>query len=321
MEIFVDPYAPGPWCMLPKATFRLNALERAIYSTVAYRDVFDFTPTLDEIHRYLHWIRCGRDDVRQAIENGPLLKQHLATDGESFALRGRAHLLGMRARRRIIVTKFWPIAMRYARFLANLPHVVMVGLTGSFAAQNIDAGSDIDFMILTDAGKMWRTRRLALLSALVDRKFGRGKLCPNFVLSAGAMTLLRQSLYDAQELSQMIPLFGRIAYDELRRANCWSEAYLPNAGGAPDADRCFDRPPFPAVRRIVEWGTNSVMGRLVEKFESDRKIRSFYSTDRFNGGWPEATLHNHTCRDYIRRGIEEAWRRRLDALAEAEAAN
>ena len=79
----------------------------------------------------------------------------------------------------------------------------MVGITGSFAAGNVKPDCDIDFMILTEAGAMWRTRALAIASALVDQKIGSGKLCPNFVLSMAALSLERRSLYDAHELSQL----------------------------------------------------------------------------------------------------------------------
>src|SRR5689334_12677405 len=144
MELFVDPSASEPWCVYPRAKIRLNELERANYSTIAYRDVFDFAPNIDEIHRYLHWVRCERKDVAQAIARGPLVEQYVTTDGRFFALKGRDKILGLRPLRRGMAEKHWPLALRYAGFLANLPHVRMVGLTGSFAADNFAAVGDID---------------------------------------------------------------------------------------------------------------------------------------------------------------------------------
>ena len=153
---------------------RLNDLERAIYSTIAYRDVFDFAPSLDEIHRYLHWIRCERAEIGHAIGHAPL-SSHLATDGKFYALRDRAQLLTLRPERQTVVERFWPLTLRYARYLANLPHVRMVGITGSLAAGNVKPDCDIDFMVLTEAGAMWRTRALAIASALVDQKIEIGR--------------------------------------------------------------------------------------------------------------------------------------------------
>jgi hypothetical protein len=294
---------------------RLNTFERAIYSTLAYRDVFDFAPTLDEIHRYLHWIRCEREDVAHAIEQEPLAS-HVVTDGQFYALRDRAHLLALRPERQRTAERFWPLALRYARILASLPHVRMVGITGSVAAGNVKPDCDIDFMILTDPGTMWRTRALSQVSGLIDRRVGRGKLCANFVLSLSALPLERRSLYDAHELAQLMPLYGREGYDALRRANSWSEAFLPNAHGAPSEEYYFNRAPLAALKRCVEWGSRSVIGQALESFEAGRKIRRFNQSGYLKGTWTKSTPESHSLRDHVRQEIEAAWRGRLDALGE-----
>jgi hypothetical protein len=296
---------------------RLNDLERAIYSTIAYRDVFDFAPSLDEIHRYLHWVRCDRGDVVRALEQRPL-SSHVATDGTFYALRDRAQLLALRPERQKMLQRFWPLTLRYARRLANLPRVRMVGITGSVAAGNVRPDCDIDFMVLTEAGAMWRTRALAMVSALIDAKMG-GKLCPNFFLSVAALSLDRRSLYDAHELAQLLPLYGRETYDELRRANSWTEAFLPNAQGSPNEAQGFARPPFAGLKAFVEWGSRSAVGRALENFEAKRKIHRFNETGRLKGQWTKSTPESHSLRDHVRQDIETAWRRRMDALAASDA--
>lgn len=297
---------------------RLNDLERAIYSTIAYRDVFAFAPTLDEIHRYLHWVRCDRADVVRALGQAQL-SSYVVTDGTFYALRDRVQLLALRPERQKMVERFWPLTLRYARYLANLPHVRMVGITGSVAAGNVKPDCDIDFMVLTEAGAMWRTRALAIASALIDQKIGSGKLCPNFVLSVAALSLDRRSLYDAHELAQLLPLYGRETYQELRRVNSWTEAFLPNARGSPDESRGFTRPPFAHLKAFVEWGSRSVFGRALENFEARRKIHRFNETDRLKGQWTKSTLESHSLQDNVRQAIESAWRRRMDALAASDA--
>jgi hypothetical protein len=313
MEVFVDPYACESWCADPRPKPHLNELERAIYSTIAYRDVFDFAPEIDEIHRYLHWIKCGRNDVAQALARGPLVKEHLTTDGRFFALKGRERILGSRLERRALGEKHWPNALRYARFLANLPHVRMVGLTGTFAADNFAPGGDIDFILLTDAGAMWRARALARTAAFVSRKFGTGMLCPNTFLSLTTLALPRESLYDAHELAQIVPLFGHGAYEALRRANSWSETYLPNAQRAPETSRAFDRLSRPRLKSLVEWGSNSFAGRCAEELEALRNMRRFNRGTRFKG-WTLTTRERHSFRESMKQDIEKAWRLRLEAL-------
>lgn len=321
MDAFVHAHASEVRHAIHRdARTRLNELERAIYSTIAYRDVFDFAPTLDEIHRYLHWVRCERADVARAMAQAPLAS-HIVTDGKFYALSERAHLLAVRPERQILVEAYWPVTLRYARYLANLPHVRMVGITGSLAAGNVKPDCDIDFMILTEAGAMWRTRALAIASALVDQRLGSGKLCPNFVLSMGALSLERRSLYDAHELSQLVPVFGRESYDALRQANGWTEAFLPNARGAPHEERGFGRPPFAGLKTCAEWGSRTLLGRALENFEARRKIHRFNETGALKGPWTKSTRESHSLRDGVRQEIETAWRRRLDALSASDQAN
>jgi len=317
MGLFVDSYASEPWGLYPRTNGCLSELERAIYSTIAYRDVFDFAPDLDEIHRYLHWIRCERKDVAQILARRPFAEQYLTTNGSFYSLKGRENLLALRPVRHAMVDELWPLALRYARFLASLPHVRMVGLTGSFAADNFSEGGDIDFILHTDAGAMWRARALARTAAFFSRKFGRKMLCPNTFLSMKTLELQRKSLYDAQELAQIVPLFGHQAYEELRDANRWSESFLPNAVGAPQSTHCVGRLPVNGLKRFVEWGSNSILGRSLEQLEAVRNMRRFNHGDRFKG-WTKATRERHSLREYMRQDIESAWHRRLEGLDAAQ---
>ena len=136
-------------------------------------------------------------------------------------------------------------------------------------------------------------------------------------IASPTLGLTRESLYDAQELAQIVPLFGREAYDELRRTNRWSDVYLPNAEGAPDESRMVDRLPLPSLKKVIEWGSGSIVGRWMEGLEAARNIRRFNRSNRFQG-WTKATRERHSLRESMKQDIEDAWRRRLEALEAAE---
>ncbi len=294
---------------------RLGPLERAIYSTLSYRDVFQFPLTAPEIHRYLHGQAAPQDEVADALSASPLRNSHLDFDGKYFALGGHREFFAVRRAREQLSTKQWPTALRMARFLATLPNVRMVALTGSLAAGNFDTGADIDFLLLTDGGTMWRTRALCRLLALAEKKLGTGLFCPNMFLSAAQPKLARQSLYDAQELCQMIPLYGFAEYEAIRRENAWTDHYLPNASGAPANAR--EIAPFaPGLKRLSERILGTPLGRSIEAFEARRKIHRFNNTDRLKGAWTRSTLESHSLWDDMRLRIEAAWQSRMEAIAE-----
>lgn len=291
----------------------MNKLETAIYSTIAYRDIFHFPVSVPEIHRYLHGIRCTPGDVQHAL-GGPALARHLETDGTYHALRGRTDLFAIRRTRRELSRRQWPTARRYARFLASLPNVRMVAMTGSLAAGNFPSDGDIDFLLVTDAGTMWRTRAFCRLLALMDAKLANGLFCPNTFLSLAALPLARRSLYDAQELCQMIPLYGLDVYETVREANAWTADWLPNAVGAPLGSlNCV--PYTTALKRAGEWLLASPLGRALEGLEARRKIHRFNETDRLKGAWTRSTRESHSMWDEMRLKIEAAWQARMDELA------
>ena len=296
-------------------TARVNTLDRAIYSTVAYRDIFHFPVTLGEIHRYLHGLRCTPEELLAALSSSPLLERHLESDGEFFALKGRAATFEIRRQRRALSEAQWPTARRFARFLATLPNIRMVALTGSMAAGNFPPDGDIDFLLVTDAGTLWRSRALCRMLALLDEKLRRGLFCPNTFLSAAALPLTRRSLYDAHELSQMIPLHGLAVYEEVRAANAWTADWMPNALEAPE--QAEENPAYSlGVKRAAEAVLATGFGRLLENIEAKRKIHRFNETDRLKGAWTRSTREAHSMWDEMRLKIEGAWRQRLDALEE-----
>lgn len=293
----------------------MTPLDRAICSTVAYRDMFRFPVTAAEIHRYLHGVSCSLEEVRDALASSASLAAHLETDGEFFCLKGRAESFAIRRRRRELSCAQWPTARRFASFLAMLPNVRMVAMTGSLAAGNFPEDGDIDFLLVTDSGSLWRTRALCRLLALLDEKLRRGLFCPNTFLSTAALSLNRRTLYDAQELCQMIPLHGTESYRTVREANGWTADWLPNAGGPPPEAEDL-APLSDGLKQTGEWLLGGWAGRAIENFEAERKIHRFNETDHLKGAWTRSTRDSHSMWDGMRLKIEQAWTERMNEIAE-----
>src|SRR6266702_3468362 len=220
-------------------------LEQAVVRTVVYADVFDYPLQAAEIHRYLHGVAASWDATATALARccarGNVLSQR---DG-FYTLAGREALVDLRRRRAVQAERLWPTAVKYGHAIAGLPFVRMVAVTGSLAWDNVNDAGDIDYLIVTEAGRLWLCRWL--IAALVRlARLGGVRLCANYVLSTRALALEDRNLYVAYELARMTPIAGRGTYRRMRRANAWSEAYLPNAAPPP-------RPPFAEVPPTPRW--------------------------------------------------------------------
>src|SRR5438132_1054360 len=264
------------------------ALERAIVQAVAYADVFDYPLTADEIHRYLIGVPASRGMVRGVLGNGrPAV---LARSGRYFTLEGRESAVDTRRARAAVAAGYWRRAVRYGHTMGNLPFVRMVAVTGALAMDNI-ADGDIDYLIITEPGRLWVCR--ALIVGLVRMAALRGtELCPNYFLSEQALVLNERNLFTAHEVAQMVPLTGMPTYQRLRALNRRTDAYLPNAGGPPRRIT----PVEPRQRRIVEYALRSRLCAPLERWEMHRKIRKL---DQRSNGHAEAAFGPDWCKGHF----------------------
>ena len=261
--------SPAPFNPTP------DSLEGAILQTLAYVDVFDYPLTLLELQRYLIAMPATLDAVDAALARLQPAGRVVARGG-FFALPGRAAVIARRKERRTAAALFWRQARAYGRRLARLPFVRMVAVTGSLASDNVDAGADIDFFIVSAPDRLWLCRALTIGVVRLAAQRGAA-LCPNFFISTQALALPTRNLYAARELAQMVPLSGLATYRALRAANAWSFDFLPNAAGVP---RLWDDVPekTPGARR--ERLFPAPLAARLEGWEQKRKLARFTAAQR-----------------------------------------
>jgi ABC-type multidrug transport system fused ATPase/permease subunit len=244
-------------------------MEQALLSTLAYADIFDQPLTLEEIHRYFP-VAISMADLRRLIDrSGPMVEQA----GGCYMLVGRSATLLTRARREAASWRMWKRAQPIIQVLTALPFVRMLALTGSLAMQGAEQTDDVDLFIVTAPGRLWICRAMILLIARIGRPFGV-RLCPNYLVTEGALELPERSLYVARELVQMVPLAGFALYDRMRLLNDWAGDYLPNAIRPPLSPMRLGSVSFlRQVRRLGEILLRIFPLRIAEEFEMRRKIR------------------------------------------------
>jgi hypothetical protein len=269
------------------------ALERAIVQAVAYADVFDYPLTADEVHRYLIGAAANRATVRNILSNGRLVPEVLSRSGRYFTLAGREAAIETRRARAAPAAEFWHKAVRYGRLIGSLPFVRMVAVTGALAMDNL-ADDDIDYLVVTEPGRLWLCR--ALVVGVVRTAALRGtELCPNYFLSEQALELEERNLFTAHEVAQMVPLAGMATYQRLRNLNRWTDTYLPNASGPPRRMPTVE-PGQHRARRLVEGTLRSRLASPIEHWEMARKMRKL---SQRSDGHAEAAFGPDWCKGHF----------------------
>lgn len=305
----------------PQSATKAN-IEAAILNTVAYADMFDYPLTAAEVYRYLAGVASVPAIVTATLSNGCLVPRHLSCHDGYFTLPGRESIIATRRRRTAIAWRLWPEAIRYGRLIANLPFVQMVAVTGSLAVDNVEPDADIDYLIVTENGRLWLTRALTIL---VVRLAARRNvtLCPNYFLSRRALVFRQRNLYTAHELVQMCPIAGLELYRRLRGLNAWTADFLPNARlEQPAAVSVTAVEPAPKWRVVSEAILRTPAGARIEQWEMRRKIRKFsrlYSTKNGDGNSSEASFSADWCKGHFDghgQRIMERFAERLQKLGE-----
>ena len=245
-------------------------LIRAILHTAAYADVFDYPLTLSEIHRYLTGLAVPFESLEKVLKRE--LNLLSSVDGY-FTLPGREKIVTTRRRRAQIAARLWPQALQYGLIISRLPFVRMVAVTGALAVDNVEEDADIDYLIVTEPGRLWFCRAMALLVGRFSALRGI-TLCPNYIVTLRALTFPDQNEYAAHEMAQMIPIAGMDVYTRIRQQNAWVTRFLPNSEGPPSS---IFSPALPVYHTLTRPTLEKILSTRpfsrLERWEMDRKIR------------------------------------------------
>lgn len=234
MDLFLPPRPKRHKIRL----FDEGFLDQKALLSLAYHSVFDYPLTSADL------VKWSTGVGRAPSINGqwPMAK---CKNGFYF-LEGYEGAILKRLLRERVSKRKMAIARRAGRVLGVLPFVKMVGVTGSLSMMNAGEGSDIDLMIVTQAGGLWTTRILA--TALLKicgfriRRAGdkneKDKLCLNIWMDEGDLKMGTRNIYTAHEIVQVVPMVNKGGtYERFLEENDWVREWWPNAARVQSTER------------------------------------------------------------------------------------
>ncbi|MBP8591500.1 hypothetical protein KBI33_03515 [Candidatus Shapirobacteria bacterium] len=211
-------------------------IKSAAFATLSYFNLFSY-PLLEEEVWYWLPIKAGRQEVKKALEELKKERKIVAKDGFYFLPQNKK--IEERKKKESYAEKKIKKAKKAAQILGFLPGVLLVGLTGNLAMKAAQEEDDIDFLIITRSGWLWRSRFWAIILLEVlgwrrrpNQKKVCNKICLNLFLDENYLALAkeRQDLYTAHEILQMRPLVNKAGtYQRFLAANFWAASFLPQA--------------------------------------------------------------------------------------------
>tara|TARA_B110000444_G_scaffold50775_1_gene46783 strand:+ start:876 stop:1739 length:864 start_codon:yes stop_codon:yes gene_type:complete len=272
--------------------------EKALLETLIWAKLFDHM--LDEPSAQAFMSEeIELDTLRTKIDNST----HIVREGEFLRLTHHAVTESDIEQRKTRAKQHLRELQSVLGNLVGLPQVEGLAVTGSVAAGVNDEDGDVDVLIITRPGWVWRVRAVAIF--LAHHHPNGHRLCPNMVMASDHLEI-EQSLYGARELMLMQPIKDVGGISSMQQANLWAESMLPNASFRPITTH-------PATKGGTPWWWAicriPLVGRLFERFESSRRIRQLTQSSQSS----EAIYTRSVCRGHennhktsIEQRLEEA---------------
>lgn len=215
----------------------MEYLDSRKFLSVLYHDIFDYPLTPQELLKWQARLPDGQTGSG-GTKNFPVEKT-----GRFYHLPGRAEIVVKRLARKTPSLAKYKLAALFAQKIAQIPTVLLVGITGALAMENTSEEDDIDLLIVTRKGALWTTRLVATLLIEIlripRRKPGdsnvKDRLCLNLWLDEGNLALSPQqrNIYTAHEVLQIVPLVNKEStHERFILANRWAQKFWPNANKA-----------------------------------------------------------------------------------------
>ena len=218
----------------------MTDLQKSIYQTLAYFDIFEYPLTLLEIHKWL-WKYKVDDlaEIKQAVQTD----ERIEHQNGFYYLKGNALHVATRLERYRLAEQKIKSVRKYITFLSLTPWVKGIFLCNTMAYQNSRKQSDIDLLVITKPGTVWTTRFLMtsftkLLKIRPSVKKTEDTICLSFFLTLDNLNIEKLKIHPQRDIyltywvDQVLPIYQtKDVYNQFRRANNWIKKYLLNCYG------------------------------------------------------------------------------------------
>ncbi len=255
----------------------MTSLSKATLAPLVYYDLLDRPLTALEIYKYL-WAAAPEISFLKFWQDLAIPNPHWQAADGLYHLTGRAQLLPIRQKRLKLAQLKWRRLLKLTKFLALVPFLRLVAITGSLTSYNTNFQSDFDLLIIVSDGRLWLSRLLltGLVGGLGRRRHGqltRDRLCLNCYLTEAGLTIDSQAKphdwHSAQEYGRLTPVLelNPGLYQKFLAANQWLADFLKNYPWPASQSAKQIKPPlvFNWLRNFLEWCLGGAMGDWLEK--------------------------------------------------------
>lgn len=236
----------------------------SILSTVVYFDIFSHPLTAAEIKEFAHHSKATDLEFDEAL--AILVGNKLLFSKNGFYLpHQKFENIIRRDRGNALAAKTWDKAYKQSVLISKFPYVRSVIVSGSLSKGFMDQDSDIDFLIITQPGRLWVARTLLALYKKVILLNSHKYFCVNYFLDSDHFRLPDKNIFIATELMFAVPVYNPGMHLRFLESNSWAREYYPSKKvEIPYPEDEFPAPP--ALKSRLEKLLNGSLGNFADKW-------------------------------------------------------
>lgn len=240
------------WPAPPQVMSAMNELKQHVLRTLLYYDIWSHPLTEDEVFAFLPINSMTREEFRATLRRdavGDPVFEH----GGYYFVRGKTEAIVQRRQRAERHARYmWRMARLSMHVIKRFPFVRGVFVSGDLSKNVTNPKSDVDFLIITEPGRLWIARTLLILFKKVFLLNRKKFFCLNYFLSSDSLTLREHNIYAATEIAHLKPLSNSALFHQFLKDNDWIEEFFPNFHSG-----CLQFPPVnersSALQTILEF--------------------------------------------------------------------
>jgi hypothetical protein len=239
------------------------SLQKNVYQTLCWFDIFDQPATLAEIHKFLFRAKTTQTEIKKILEKDSRIEQN----SDLYFLRKKNINITKRKKREKHAKKLWRKIDKYNFIFRLTPFLQCVAIVNTLAMGFPEKNSDIDLFIITKKNRLFIARAFLTFWTQIFgmRRHGkkiRGKFCLSFFIADDYLNLEKIKLapedpYLAFWIATLIPIYGDAS--KFFAANTWIKKYFPN----------LDFSTKQLVNPMLKRGVNGLLsGKFEDKLEN-----------------------------------------------------
>ncbi|MDI1355440.1 MAG: nucleotidyltransferase domain-containing protein [bacterium] len=208
-------------------TIGLTREEHAVYSCICYFNIFHYPMKPSEICDFAN-VKVGTDQIM------PIL-QHLISLGLAFENQGYYSIkspheqdVKRRIRSEQRCLRKQKIIRRFALFISRFPYVESVSISGSCSKGLLDEEGDVDYFIITSAGRLWFCRSFLIAFKKICLLNSKKYFCLNYFVDADNLEIPDRNIFVASEIKTLKPISNKALFEKFLQSNAWADEFLPN---------------------------------------------------------------------------------------------